>query len=63
MTVVAVHPHDEVKDGIPILALPRVPRWQRFYLDLLLVPITAYAYYQLNERGTLAMLVRDPWWV
>ncbi len=38
---------------------PRVPRWQRFYLDLLLVPITAYAYYQLNERGTLAMLVRD----
>lgn len=29
VTLIAVHPHKEVKDGIEIIGLPRVPRWQR----------------------------------
>ncbi len=37
----------------------RGPFWYRYYLDLLLVPPTAYAYRQLADRGTLALLVQD----
>jgi glycosyltransferase involved in cell wall biosynthesis len=29
VTLIAVHDRDEVKDGVRILSLPRVPRWQR----------------------------------
>ncbi len=29
VTLVAIHERDEVKDGIRIIGLPRVPRWQR----------------------------------
>jgi glycosyltransferase involved in cell wall biosynthesis len=29
VTLIAIHPHDEVKDGIRIVALPRVARWKR----------------------------------
>jgi glycosyltransferase involved in cell wall biosynthesis len=29
VTLIAVHDRDEIKDGIQIIALPRVPRWQR----------------------------------
>jgi len=29
VTLIAVHPKNEVKDGIQIIGLPRVPRWQR----------------------------------
>lgn len=29
VTLIAVHPHNEVKDDIQIIGLPRVPRWQR----------------------------------
>ncbi|MEA3376421.1 MAG: glycosyltransferase family 4 protein [Chloroflexota bacterium] len=29
VTLIAVHPHDEIKDGVHILGLPRVARWQR----------------------------------
>lgn len=35
------------------------PFWYRYYLDLLLVIPTAYAYDQLQRRGSLAMLVTD----
>ncbi|MBM3189076.1 MAG: FtsX-like permease family protein, partial [Chloroflexi bacterium] len=37
----------------------RPPFWYRHYLDLLLVLPTWYAYRQLAQRGTLAVLVRD----
>lgn len=37
----------------------QAPFWYRYYLDLLLVFPTAYAYHQLHRRGTLAMLVQD----
>ncbi len=37
----------------------RPPFWYRYYLDLLLVFPTVYAYHQLSRRGTLAMLVQD----
>ncbi len=37
----------------------RPPFWYRYYLDLLLVLPTAYAYDQLQRRGSLAMLVTD----
>lgn len=37
----------------------RGPFWYRYYLDLLLIPPTAYAYDQLADQGSLAMLVRD----
>ena len=37
----------------------RPPFWYRTYLDLLLIIPTAYAYRQLMDRGTLALLVRD----
>jgi putative ABC transport system permease protein len=37
----------------------RNPFWQRYFLDVLLVFPTAYAYKQLADRGSLAMLVTD----
>jgi putative ABC transport system permease protein len=37
----------------------RAPFWYRYYLDLLLIFPTVYAYQQLTNRGTLAMLVQD----
>lgn len=37
----------------------RAPLWQRAYLDILLFIVSAYAYRQLLNRGTLALLVRD----
>ncbi|MFN2273019.1 MAG: FtsX-like permease family protein [Anaerolineae bacterium] len=37
----------------------RAPFWYRYYLDLLLILPTIYAYQQLTNRGTLAMLVQD----
>jgi putative ABC transport system permease protein len=37
----------------------RPPFWYRNYLDFLLIIPTAYAYRQLADRGTLALLVRD----
>jgi putative ABC transport system permease protein len=35
------------------------PFWQRYALDLLLIIPTVYAYRQLAQRGTLALLVQD----
>ena len=37
----------------------RAPFWYRYYLDLLLILPTIYAYQQLTNQGTLAMLVQD----
>lgn len=37
----------------------RPPLWHRFYLDLLLLVPTVYAYSQLSNAGTLALLVDD----
>jgi putative ABC transport system permease protein len=37
----------------------QAPFWYRHYLDLLLIFPTIYAYQQLTNRGTLAMLVQD----
>ena len=37
----------------------RAPFWYRYYLDLLLILPTIYAYRQLTNQGTLAMLVQD----
>jgi putative ABC transport system permease protein len=37
----------------------RAPFWHRYYLDLLLIFPTVYAYQQLTSRGTLAALVQD----
>lgn len=37
----------------------RPPAWQRFYLDLILVLPTYYAYDQLAKRGTLALRAGD----
>ena len=35
------------------------PFWYRYYLDFLLILPTAYAYRQLADKGTLALLVQD----
>ena len=37
----------------------QAPFWYRAYLDFILLLPTFYAYRQLSERGTLAMLVKD----
>ncbi|NLE99479.1 MAG: FtsX-like permease family protein [Anaerolineales bacterium] len=37
----------------------RAPFWYRFYLDILLVLPTVYAYDQLAKQGTIALLVQD----
>lgn len=37
VTLIAVHSRDEVKDGVRIIGLPRVPRWQRPLLWLTLL--------------------------
>jgi putative ABC transport system permease protein len=37
----------------------RAPFWYRYYLDLLLLLPAAYAYHQLANQGTLAMLIQD----
>lgn len=29
VTLIAVHPRDEIKDGVHIIGLPKIPRWQR----------------------------------
>ncbi len=29
VVVVAIHPRDEIKDGVHIIGLPKIPRWQR----------------------------------
>ena len=43
VTLIAVHPQDEIKDGIQIIGLPRVARWQR--------PILWRKIYQLARRS------------
>ena len=35
------------------------PFWYRYYLDMLLLIVTVYAYDQISQRGTLALLVQD----
>ena len=35
------------------------PFWYRYYLDLLMIVPTAYAYQQLSRQGTLAMMAQD----
>ena len=37
VTLIAVHDRDEIRDGVRLIALPRVPRWQRprLWLELL----------------------------
>jgi len=37
VTLIAIHPRDEVKDGVQIIGLPRVPRWRRPILWLRLL--------------------------
>ena len=37
----------------------RGPFWYRYYLDFLLLLVTYYAYRQLADQGTLALLVQD----
>jgi putative ABC transport system permease protein len=37
----------------------RTPFWQRYFLDLLLIAPTAYAYRQMGQWGALGMLVRE----
>ncbi len=37
----------------------RGPFWYRYYLDILLLLVTVYAYRQLADAGTLAVLVQD----
>lgn len=37
VTLIAVHPRDEVKEGVQIVGLPRVPRWRRPLLWLRLL--------------------------
>ena len=43
VTLIAVHPQDEIKDGIQIIGLPRVARWQR--------PLLWRKIYQLARRS------------
>lgn len=53
VTLIAVHPQDEVREGIRIRALPQVPRWQRPYLWLRLFKMA-------RQTGADLFLFHDP---
>ena len=41
VTLIAVGDRDEVKDGVQIVGLPRVPRWRRPLLWIWITPVDA----------------------
>lgn len=61
VTLVAVHDRDEVKDGIRIIALPAVPRWQRPRLWLTLLRHALEAHADIYHFHDPELLLVAPW--
>jgi glycosyltransferase involved in cell wall biosynthesis len=61
VTLIAVHPHDEVRDGVRIVALPRVPRWQRPLLWLRLARLALAARAGIYHLHDPELLLVVPW--
>ena len=60
VTLVAPHTHDEVKDGVQILALPRVRRWLRplLWLRLLRLALSTHAdIYHFHDPELLLVVI------
>ncbi len=61
VTLIAVHPRDEIKDGVRIIGLPRVPRWRRplLWVELLRLALaTEAAVYHFHDPE---LLLVTPW--
>jgi len=61
VTLIAVHPRDEVKEGIQILALPRVRRWQRPLLWLRLLRLALGTRADIYHFHDPELLLVTPW--
>jgi glycosyltransferase involved in cell wall biosynthesis len=61
VSLVAVHGQDEVKEGVSIVALPRVPRWQRPRLWLSLLRRALEARADLYHFHDPELLLVTPW--
>ena len=61
VTLIAVHEQDEVRDGVRILALPRVRRWQRPFLWLTLLRRAIATKADLFHFHDPELLLVTPW--
>lgn len=61
VTLMAVYPRDEVKDGIEIIGLPRVPRWQRPLLWLTLLRRALAVQADVYHFHDPELLLATPW--
>lgn len=61
VTLVAVHAGDEVREGVRIVALPKVPRWQRPRLWLTLLQHALDAHADIYHFHDPELLLVTPW--
>ncbi len=61
VTLVAIHGRDEVKDGVRIVSLPRLPRWQRPRLWLTLLRHALNAEADVYHFHDPELLLVAPW--
>jgi glycosyltransferase involved in cell wall biosynthesis len=61
VTLVAVHDRDEVKEGVRIVALPRVPRWQRPRVWLALLRHARQSQADIYHFHDPELLLVTPW--
>ena len=61
VTLIAIHDQDEVKEGIQIQALPKVPRWQRSLLWLKLLRMARQTKADIYHFHDPELLLVTPW--
>src|SRR5512137_2848416 len=61
VTLIAVHPRDEIKDGVHIVALPRVRRWQRPLLWWRLLRLALASRADIYHFHDPELLLVTPW--
>jgi len=61
VTLIAIHPCDEIKDGVHILGLPQVPRWQRPLLWIRLFRMAREQFADIYHFHDPELLLVLPW--
>jgi glycosyltransferase involved in cell wall biosynthesis len=61
VTLIATHPRDETKDGVRIVGLPRVPRWQRPLLWMTLLRHALATQADVYHFHDPELLLATPW--
>lgn len=61
VTLIAIHDRDEVKDGVRIIGLPQVPRWQRPRLWWMLLRLALKARAAIYHFHDPELLLVVPW--